>query len=87
MLEDRSELIKAVTELAVSIANKSPVATLGVKRFLNYSRDHSVEDSLEYALVWNQAMIQGPDMARAAMGQLTKTPATFDDLPGPIAKL
>eukprot|EP00439_Symbiodinium_sp_Y106_P024927 s1828_g3.t1 len=57
-------------ELAKTIAAKSPVATLGVKQFLNYARDHSVEDSLDYAITWNMSMLQGSDMALAAASML-----------------
>ena len=31
-------------KLATTIASKSPVATVGTKRLINYSRDHSVND-------------------------------------------
>ena len=35
-------------DLASHIAKMSPVAVSGTKHNLNYSRDHSVEESLEY---------------------------------------
>lgn len=31
---------------------KSPIAVLGTKHLLNYSRDHSVEEGLEYTKIW-----------------------------------
>ncbi len=37
-------------ELASLIASKSPVAVQGTKIILNYSRDHSIRDSLDYAV-------------------------------------
>lgn len=47
---------RAALELAQMIAAKSPVAVLGAKTFLNYTRDHTVDDSLDYAITWNQGM-------------------------------
>ncbi|CAE7448458.1 Ech1 [Symbiodinium sp. CCMP2456] len=70
-------------ELAKTIAAKSPVATLGVKQFLNYARDHSVEESLDYAITWNMSMLQGSDMAVAAASMLQKSSPSFGNLPPP----
>lgn len=67
--------------LAKTIASKSPVATLGIKEFLNYSRDHSVSDSLEYAITWNMGMLQGADLAMATASMVQKSVPEFDNLP------
>ncbi|KJE95612.1 enoyl coenzyme A hydratase 1, variant [Capsaspora owczarzaki ATCC 30864] len=45
---DEQELRKKALEMASLIASKSPVAVVGSKINLNYSRDHSVAESLEY---------------------------------------
>ena len=81
LCESREALLTDGAALAAEIAGKSPVALLGVKTLLNYARDHSVDESLEYAITWNQAMLQTADMATAAMAKLAKQRATFDDLP------
>lgn len=65
----------------MQIAAKSPVALLGIKEFLNYSRDHPVDESLNYAITWNMAMLQGTDMKAAAGALMMKQKATFPDLP------
>lgn len=75
--EVRSEAVK----LASMIAAKSPVAIVGIKRFLNFSRDHSVGEALAFAATWNAAMLQSHDMEKAQMGFVTKQAPTFDDLP------
>lgn len=41
-------MINAVTELAASIASKSPVAVQTTKKVLVYSRDHTVQEGLDY---------------------------------------
>lgn len=37
---------------AVVVVAKSPIATLGTKHLLNYSRDHTVDEGLQYTKVW-----------------------------------
>ena len=40
----------AAIEMASDIAEKSPVAIQGTKVNLNYARDHSVQDALEFVV-------------------------------------
>ena len=81
MCKSKDAAMEKALELAHSIASKSPVASLGIKTFLNYSRDHSVAESLDYAITWNMAMIQSIDMKKAAVSFLTGEEPDFDDLP------
>ena len=48
--DDQESAESAGLELAKVIASKSPVAVQGSKVNLNYSRDHTVDESLEYAV-------------------------------------
>ena len=73
-------MVAAATELASTIAAKSPVATLGVKTLLNYARDHSTDDALRFGLTWNAAMLQAADTATAATAFVTGTEPRFGDL-------
>ena len=41
-------MMAAAVDLAENIAQLSPVAIQGTKINLNYSRDHSVQEGLEY---------------------------------------
>ena len=43
-------MINASIELAETIARKSPIAVQGSKINLNYARDHSTEDNLNFAV-------------------------------------
>ena len=45
---DQSSMMSAAIKMATTIANKSPVAVQGTKININYSRDHTVDESLEY---------------------------------------
>lgn len=74
-------MITQALELAQEISSKSPVATLGIKHLLNYSRDHTVKESLDYAITWNAAMLQTQDMMLAGAALMTKETPTFANLP------
>jgi enoyl-CoA hydratase/carnithine racemase len=48
--ENQKSAESAALSLANDIASKSPVAVQGSKVNLNYSRDHPVDNALEYAV-------------------------------------
>lgn len=78
--ETREATIEAAFAMAREIASKSPLAITGIKQVLNAGRDMTIEQGLEYVAVWNAAMLQGDDMARAVTAQMQKGRAEFDDL-------
>ena len=47
---------------------------------LNYSRDHSVADSLNYVATWQPGMLQAEDMNEATNAVKEKRSATFANL-------
>ncbi len=73
------ELQSAVMEIAQQIANKPPLVTRGVKEVLNYSKDRTVEDGLNYVATWNSATILSDDLQKAMMAQMTKKAPEFKD--------
>ena len=77
--EDQDAMDDAVLEIAKEIASKSPMAIWGTKQTLNYGRDHSVADGLEYIATWNAAMFDPDDMAEAFMAQTENREADFTD--------
>lgn len=86
----------AAMKLASVIASKSPVAIQGSKINLNFSRDHTVDESLEYMVsfnfpylhsiphfsqtTWNMAMLQTEDIPKSIQAQMTKERPTFSKL-------
>jgi enoyl-CoA hydratase len=50
--DSQEEMLDAAHQLARNIAKHSPIAVNGVKEMLNYSRDHSVADSLNHMATW-----------------------------------
>lgn len=81
----KEAMMEEALSLATTIASKSPVATLGIKEFLNYTRDHSVSDSLEYAITWNMGMLQGADLATATVSMVQKSVPEYNNLPSASA--
>ena len=67
-------------ELASLIASKSPVAVLGTKEILNYSRDKTVAEGLNYTAVWNAAMLQTDDIKEAMLSGMQKKQVKFSKL-------
>ena len=87
MLDSREELRKASLELCATIASKSPVATLGIKTLLNFSREHSVQESLDYAILWNSAALQAADVKEAGMAFMQKRKPQFANVDGGDSRL
>ena len=78
--ESQEEMLAAANELARVIASKSPVAIYGLKAVMNYSRDHSVNEGLEYNALWSGAMLSQKDMTEAITANMEKRDASFNDL-------
>lgn len=84
---DREEMMREALVLAVAIAGKSPVAVAGIKELLNFARDHSVQDSLDYAITWNMSMLQGTDLMTATAAMVQKSVPEYENLPSKQSKL
>lgn len=74
-----SALTAAVYELAQTIAAKSPLATRGLKEVMNYSREHSVADSLNHVATWNAALLLSGDLNECITAQRERRPPSFID--------
>lgn len=75
----QEDMLAAVMEIAKCIASKSPLAVQGCKEMINYTRDHSVEDSLNYVATWNAGMLLSNDLLEAMAAAQQKRPGQFDD--------
>lgn len=76
---DEAEMHTAVLDIAAQIAAKSPLAIRGTKEILNYSRDHTIADGLNYIATWNAATILSNDLNEAFMATMQKRPPQFAD--------
>jgi enoyl-CoA hydratase len=56
------------------------MAVAGCKEMINYTRDHSVEDSLNYMATWQSGMLQMPDIIEAMSAGKEKRKPEYEDL-------
>jgi len=80
VLPDRKALLEYVLEIAKSIARHSPLAVAGTKEMLNYRRDHSLADSLNYMATWQAGMFLSDDLSEAAQAAQTKREPVYEGL-------
>ena len=79
VFEDRDTMLREVTLIAHTIAEKSPLAVRGTKEMLLYSRDHSVAEGLNYIATWNAGMMSQADIQAGVLAQMEKRKAQYDD--------
>lgn len=80
---DQAALLDGVMAIARTIASHSPLAMTGTKEMLNYSRDHSIADGLNYVATWNAGMLMGEDLSEAMQASREKRPASYENLKKP----
>jgi enoyl-CoA hydratase len=78
--ESQEDLVSGLKEMAAVIASKSPLAVYGTKAILNFSRDHTIAEGLEYNALWSGAMLPQEDMAEAMMSNMEKRDPEFKDM-------
>lgn len=74
------DLVSGVIDIATEIAAKSPLAIWGTKEMLNYTRDHSVADSLEHIATWQAGMFHPADMVESFTAKAEGREPDFEDL-------
>ncbi len=75
----KQTLMEGVMQIASTIASKSPLSIRGTKDILHYTREHSVDDALNYMSTWNAAMLLSADLTEAFTATMEKRPPKFDD--------
>ena len=80
VFDDHESLVAGVLEIAQEIAARSPLAIVGSKEMLNYTRDHSVADGLNYIATWNAAMLITDDLQEGMRAQAERRPPSYDKL-------
>jgi len=78
-LPDRDAVLAHTFEVARSLAAKSPIALRGTKETLNFSRDHSISEGLEFVAARNAALLFAPDIAEAIAAHSERRVPRFDD--------
>ena len=78
--ENQEAMLEGVMAIAAQIAANSPLAVTGCKEMINFSRDHSVEDSLKYMATWQAGMFRPGDMMKSFQAKAQKQAPTYDAL-------
>lgn len=81
VFDTHDEMVESVLGIAARIARHSPLAIWGTKEMVNYTRDHSVADSLRYMAGWQSGMFQGTDMMEEFAAKADKRAPTFEEIP------
>ena len=80
VFETHEQVVAHALATGREIASKSPLAVAGSKVMINYARDHTIKDGLDYIAVWNTSMFSPMHMAEAFAAKNEKREANFPDL-------
>lgn len=72
-------LLEGVRELAENIARKTPLVTRGIKEVMNFSREHSIQDGLNFVATWNAGMMSQVDLKEVMMAKVEGRAPHFED--------
>jgi enoyl-CoA hydratase len=78
-LETPEAMHEHVSEVALAIASKSPLAIRGIKQTLDYGRGHSISDGLDYVATWNGGMLSFDDIGEAIAAAKAGRSALYQD--------
>lgn len=85
--KDHEAMLLGVMKIAQKIARKAPLAIYGSKRIINYARDHSTADTLDYIGIWNASMLQQDEIREAMTAPKEDRDPNFVELPQKRTKM
>ena len=77
---NHEEMMNNAFEIAEKLASKTPLAMWVTKETLNYSRDHTVKESLENVALWNAATLHKEDVMSTMMSKMQKKKPEYRNL-------
>ena len=80
VLESHEACIAHALAAAREIAAKNPLAVAGSKVMINYARDHTIADGLDYIATWQSGMFGRQHMAEAFRAKAEGREGVFPDL-------
>ncbi len=84
VFENQELLLQHVMAIARDIASKAPLAVYGCKKMINYARDHTTADGLDYIAIWNASHLKIEEIQEAMTANAEKRPGNFVDIPKSI---
>lgn len=81
LFDTQEQMLAHVMDIAREIASKSPLAVHGSKVMINYARDHSIADGLDYVATWQAGMFNPTsDMFESFRAKQEKRDPVYEDL-------
>ena len=80
VFDTHEALLDHVMATAREIASKPPLAVAGSKVMINYARDHSIKDALDYIAVWQTGMFAPQHMMESFAAKQEKRAPVYPDL-------
>ena len=81
LYESHDALIEGALEIANEIASNSPAAVYGCKRVIDFSRDHTIDEGLEWINMWNASMLSQSELMEGFQSFKSKKEGDFAELP------
>ena len=81
LYESHDSLIEGALEIANEIASNSPAAVYGCKRVIDFSRDHTIDEGLEWINMWNASMLSQSELMEGFQSYNSKKEGNFAELP------
>ena len=81
LYESHDSLIEGALEIANEIASNSPAAVYGCKRVIDFSRDHTIDEGLEWINMWNASMLSQSELMEGFQSYKSKKVGDFAELP------
>lgn len=80
VFDTHEALLDGVMKIAEKIARHAPLAVTGCKRMINYARDHSTADALDYIGVWNAGMLSTDAIKESYIAKSEERAPNFPEL-------
>ena len=81
LYESHVSLIEGALAIAKEIASNSPAAVYGCKRVIDFSRDHTIDEGLEWINMWNASMLSQSELMEGFQSYKSKKEGNFAELP------
>jgi len=81
VFKTQEEMLEHVMDVAASIARQSPIAVNGCKEMINFTRDHTVAEGLDYVATWQMGMFRPSEMMKVLAAKAQRTAPDFEELP------
>lgn len=77
--QDKEMMMENIQDIANTIAEKSPLVIRGTKHIIQYTRDHTVHDSLQYMATYNAAYLMSDDLKESFEATIQKRKPVYND--------